>query len=139
MRPPTRPGTAESAWSDGKYLQVTGAATANWTIRPASRPRVLEAVIDRVPGTAAACALRRASAGSTSAAARAQGASAVPGRLMPVVVGTVPAGATTITATFRGGSGRVDALLLTPGVTVLRTKHVVVRDKRGGGFTVRTT
>ena len=129
-------GTAESAWSDGKYLHVTGAATASWTIRASSRPRVLEAVLDRVPGDASRA--RFADIGRVDFGGGApQGASAVPGRLVPVVVGTVPAGATTITATFRGGKGSLDALLLTPAITVLRTEHVVVRDKRGVGFSVR--
>jgi hypothetical protein len=130
------PGTAESAWSGGKYLHVTGAATASWTVQPTSRPRLFEAVLDRVPGHAAH--VRFAKIGKIGFGGGApQGASAVPGRLVPVVVGTLPAGATTINATFSGGEGSLDALLLTPAVTVLRTEHVVVRDRRGAGFTVR--
>ncbi len=132
------PGTAESAWSGGKYLHVTGAATASWTVHPADRPRLLEAVLNRVPGSAAHA--RFAGIGKVDFGGGApQGASAVPGRLVPVVVGTLPAGATTIDATFSGGKGSLDALLLTPAATVLRTKHVVVRDHRGTGFSVRIT
>ena len=56
----------------------------------------------------------------------------MPGRLVPVVVGTVPAGATSITATFSGGERPARRPAADPAVTVLRTAHVVVRDQRGG-------
>jgi hypothetical protein len=130
-------GTAESAWSGGKYLHVTGAATASWPVRPANRPRLLEAVLDRVPGQAAHAIFAHIGKIDFGGGAP-QGVSAAPGRLVPVVVGTLPAGATSIDAAFRGGDGSLDALLLTPAVTVLRTAHVVVRDRRGAGFTVRS-
>ena len=124
-------GTAESAWSGGKYLTVTGSATATWSVAPADQPRVLEAVVDRVPGAAARArvpGVGRFGFGGGGA----QGASAVPGELVPVVVGTVAAGATSITARFRGGAGRLDALLLTPQVTVLRTSGPAVLSNRTG-------
>ena len=57
--------------------------------------------------------------------------------LLLVVVGTVPAGATTLTAHVLGATARLDAVLLTPRRSVLRTEGTVVRYELGGGFTVR--
>ena len=124
-------GTAESAWSGGRYLSVTGAARATWTVPPADQPRRLEAVVDRVPGRAARATVAGVG-GFDIGGGGAQGASAVPGELVPVVVGTLPAGATSITAAFTGGAGKVDALLLTPAVGVLRTAHETVLSSRAG-------
>ncbi len=130
------PSSAESAWSNGKYLRVRGGSTATWTIPSSAQPEIVEAVVDRVPGTAARATFDGLGAVQFGGGAP-QGDSAVPGRLVPVVVGTVPAGTTTITAHVAGGVGRLDALLLTPVVTVLRTNGTVVRsDHRSGAFSV---
>lgn len=121
--------TAESAWSGGKYLRVTGRATARWTVRASRQPRVLEAVINRVPGHAATARFGRV--GSVGfGQGGAQGASAAPGELVPVVVGVLPAGATHVHATFTGGAGSLDALLLTPLVSTLTTAHTAVLSSR---------
>jgi hypothetical protein len=133
------PSTAESTWSGGKYLQVTAGATASWTVAPAHRARIVEAVIDRVPGHAGHA--RFAHLGSVTFGGGApQGTSAAPGELVPVVVGVLPAGATSIKATFAGGAAKLDALLLTPVVTVLTTSHTAVLSNHtdhAHGVTVR--
>ncbi|SHG16347.1 hypothetical protein SAMN05443575_1547 [Jatrophihabitans endophyticus] len=121
-------GTAESSWS-GQLLAVSGAATARWTLPAGSGPRFVEAVVDRTPGpgaratvTAGGTRVGRFATGGGSP----QGDSPAPGRLVPLPVGTVGAGAATLTARFTGGAGRVDALLVTPVVSELRTGTVRV-------------
>jgi hypothetical protein len=117
--------TAESAWSQGQYLQVTGPATANWTVAPSGRARIVEAVVDRVPGHAANARFAQLGTVAFGGGGK-QGTSAVRGELVPVVVGILPAGETTIRAHFTGGRAGLDALLLTPVISVLRTAHVAV-------------
>ncbi|MHA3703489.1 hypothetical protein ACXR2U_15030 [Jatrophihabitans sp. YIM 134969] len=121
------PYSAESAWSGGEALQFRGVATATWEVAPSSSPRVLEAVVERVPRSSSVLTF---GAGRTTlgrvgfGGAGARGVSAVPGELQPVVLGIVPAGATSVTATSTAGTGRLDALLLTPLVSALRTGPV---------------
>ena len=122
---PQTVSSAESTWSGGKYLAVRGTSGATWSVRPAGRPRLVEAVIDRVPGTAARG--RFAGIGTLDfGGGAAQGTSAVPGRLVPVVVGVLPAGATTIRASFTGARGRLDALLLTPLISTMQAGAVTL-------------
>ena len=125
--------SAESAWSGGKALAFRGAATAVWTVAPSTSPRVLEAVVQRVPRsssvlsfTAGGQPLARVGFGGAGR----QGVSAVPGVLQPVVVGIVPAGATKVVATSNAGTGRLDALLLTPLVSTLQAGSVAVLASR---------
>lgn len=121
--------TAESAWSAAQYLQVSGPARATWTVAASAEPRVLEAVLDRVPGRAARASFQgigRVGFGGGGA----QGSSAAPGELVPVVVGTVPPGTTSISARFTGGAGKLDALLLTPAISTLRTSHAILLTSR---------
>jgi hypothetical protein len=125
--------TAESAWSGGAYLDVTGPATATWSVAAAGQGRVLEAVVDRRPGRGGTATF--AGAGPVSfGGAGAQGASAVPGELAIVPVGRVAAGATSVTARLTG-PGRLDALLLTPVVASVRSGSVTLLDSRTGGRT----
>ncbi|HEY2271933.1 MAG TPA: hypothetical protein VGH30_04120 [Jatrophihabitantaceae bacterium] len=112
--------SAESAWSGGKYLAISGSSTASWTVPADPRPRIVTAVVDRLPGRAAKARFDGVGAIDFGGGAP-QGASAVPGRLVPVRVGTLAAGATAISARFTGSRGKLDALLLTPRVSVLRT------------------
>ncbi|UQX89067.1 hypothetical protein M6D93_03465 [Jatrophihabitans telluris] len=115
--------TGESQWSGGRYVQAAGGATLRWTLVPSDQDRLVEAVVNRVPGRAGVLKL---SAGSRLGAVRfggggAQGVSAVPGALLPLPVARpLPAGQTALTATLTGGSGQLDALLLTPVVSSLR-------------------
>ena len=118
--------TGESQWSGGAYLRLGAGGTASWTLPAQTQPRLVTAVINRVPGPSARTGFA-ASTGSLGAVAHggagAQGVSAAPGLLVPVTVPRdLPAGATGLTATGRRGTGQLDALLLTPLVstTVLR-------------------
>lgn len=129
----TPASSAESAWSGGAYLQVTGTATAQWTVPASDQPRIVEAVINRVAERAGVA--RFSSSGRRIGRAGfggggAQGASAVAGRLVPVVVGTLPAHATTLRAVFRGGAGQLDAVLLTPLVSSLQAGSTAVLSSR---------
>ena len=97
-----------------------------WTVAADVQPRLLTAVLNRVPGPAGRSTFATA-AGTLGAVGYggggAQGVSAAPGMLLPVAVRRyLPAGATGLTAVDTGGSGQLDALLLTPLVSTLATR-----------------
>ncbi|GAB2487832.1 DUF5585 domain-containing protein [Jatrophihabitans fulvus] len=132
--------SAESSASGGELLRVTGTATATWRVTPSGRPRVIEVVTDVRPGRGSDAVISadgRRLGRVTSGGGAPQGDSPVPGRLTPVRVGILPAGASTVTARFTGGSGSFDALVLTPRRAVLDAGGAtVVSDRLTGRFTV---
>jgi hypothetical protein len=123
---PTSAWTGESQWSGGAYLRMEAGSRASWTVPANTQPRLVAAVIDRVPGPAGSTVF--ASPGRRLGQVRhggggAQGVSAVPGALLPVAVPRhLPSGATELTAYGVHGTGRLDALLLTPLVSTLTTR-----------------
>ncbi|WP_238490874.1 hypothetical protein [Actinoplanes flavus] len=123
---PASAWTGESQWSGDAYLRVRAGGRVRWTVPAAAQPRLVAAVINRVPGPGGVTTF--ASLGSVShGGGGAQGASPAPGVLLPVAVtGHLPAGATELTATGVRGSGDLDALLLTPLVSVLVTRRAVL-------------
>jgi hypothetical protein len=118
--------TGESQWSGGAYLQLGAGSRVSWTIPTASQPRLVAAVINRVPGPAGVSAFATPAGrlgGIYYGGGGAQGVSAAPGALLPVAVPRyLPAGATELTATSLRGSGQLDALLLTPLVSTVVTQ-----------------
>jgi hypothetical protein len=46
--------TGEAQWSGGAYLQLGDGSGLSWTIPAADQPRLLQAVVNRVPGPAGA-------------------------------------------------------------------------------------
>lgn len=119
---PASAWTGESQWSGGAYLRLDTGGRASWTVPAEAQPRLVEAVINRVPGPGAVSAfdgLGRVRYGGGGA----QGVSAVPGALLPVALARyLPAGETELAATGVRGRGELDALLLTPLVSTLVTK-----------------
>ncbi|MBW6440273.1 hypothetical protein KZ829_41780 [Actinoplanes hulinensis] len=123
---PASAWTGESQWSGNAYLRVRAGGRIRWTVPGAAQPRLVAAVINRVPGPGGVTAF--ASLGSVGyGGGGAQGASPAPGALLPVAVARpLPAGATELTATGVRGSGDLDALLLTPLVSALVTRRAVL-------------
>jgi hypothetical protein len=117
--------TGESQWSGGAYVQLATGSTLSWTIPADNQPRLVQAVVNRVPGPAAVSDF--ASGTQYLGAARyggggAQGISPTPDALLPVTLpGILPANATALTASTLGGTGQLDAVLLTPLIAVLIT------------------
>ncbi len=117
--------TGESQWSGGAYVRLAAGGRVSWALAAADQPRLVAAVIDRVPGAGGVTAFEagtgplgsvRYGGGGT------QGVSAAPGMLLPVpVAAPAPAAAATLTAVTVRGTGRLDALLVTPLVSTLVT------------------
>jgi hypothetical protein len=131
---PASAWTGESQWSGGAYLQLATGGRTSWTVSAAGQPRLVAAVINRVPGPGGVSAFGTP-AGSlgqvSSGGGGAQGVSAAPGALLPVTVpAALPAGATELTVTGLRGSSQLDALLLTPLVST------VVAQGNGSGVVV---
>lgn len=126
--------TGESQWSGGAYVQLAAGSALRWTVPTADQPRLLQAIVNRVPGPAAVS--RFATPGDRLGAVPyggggAQGASPAPGALLPITVSrTLPTKATVLTAATRGGSGQLDAVQLTPLISTLST------DGAGHGVTL---
>ncbi|MEV4510270.1 hypothetical protein AB0K00_15050 [Dactylosporangium sp. NPDC049525] len=112
--------TGESQWSGAAYVQLAAGARLSWTLPAADQPRLVAAVLDRVPGAGGITVFE---AGTVRyGGGGAQGVSAAPGMLLPVpVANAVPARAGPLTAVTTSGSGRLDALLVTPLVSTLAT------------------
>jgi hypothetical protein len=117
--------TGESQWSGGSYVQLATGSTLSWTVPADDQPRLVQAIVNRVPGpgavsdfTAGALRLGAAQYGGGGA----QGVSPAPDALIPVTLPTtLPAGASQLTASTLGGAGQLDAVLLTPLIAVLAT------------------
>jgi hypothetical protein len=117
--------TGESQWSGGAYVRVATDSKLTWVVPTAAQPRLIEAVINRLPGPGGTTTF--ATVGGSSDAIQyggggSQGVSAAPGALLPVPTTTLlPAGTDTLTATTGYGTGQLDALLVTPLVSTLIT------------------
>jgi hypothetical protein len=117
--------TGESQWSGGAYVQLATGSTLSWTIPADDQPRLVQAIVNRVPGPGAVSDF--ASGTQHLGAARyggggPQGISPAPDALLPVTLpGILPANATALTASTLGGTGQLDAVLLTPLIAVLIT------------------
>jgi hypothetical protein len=118
---PASAWTGESQYSGGEYVAVTTGATLSWTLPAASQDRLLQVIVDRLPGQGGSV---RFSTGSTARGSvalgggGAQGVAPAPDELLPVSLSVhLPAAATTLTATVSGGSGRIDAIQLSPLVS----------------------
>ena len=110
--------TGESQWSGGAYVQVNTASVLSWAVPATDQPRLVQAIVNRVPGPAGVSEFAASSAwlgGVRYGGGAGQGASPAPGALLPVTVATtLPATATTLTAATHDGSGQIDAIQLTP-------------------------
>jgi len=117
--------TGESQWSGGAYVQLASGSTLSWTIPAGDQPRLVQAIVNRVPGPGAVSAF---TAGTERLGAvhygggGAQGISPAPDALLPVTLpGILPANAAQLTASTSGGTGQLDAIQLTPLIAVLIT------------------
>ena len=117
--------TGESQWSGGAYVQLATGSTLSWAIPADDQPRLVQAIVNRVPGPGAVSAF---TAGTERLGAvhygdgGAQGISPAPDALLPVTLpGILPANATQLTASTLGGTGQLDAIQLTPLIAVLIT------------------
>jgi hypothetical protein len=117
--------TGESQWSGGAYVQLATGSTLSWTIPAADQPRLVQAIVNRVPGPGAVSDF---AAGTVRLGAvqygggGAQGVSPAPGALLPVTLpAALPAAAVQLTASTLGGTGQLDAVLLTPLIAVMIT------------------
>jgi len=117
--------TGESQWSGGAYVQLATGSTLSWTIPADDQPRLVQAIVNRVPGPGAVSNF--ASGTENLGAARyggggTQGVSPAADALLPVTLpGILPANATKLTASTLGGTGQLDAIQLTPLIAVLIT------------------
>jgi hypothetical protein len=117
--------TGESQWSGGAYVQLATGSTLSWAIPADDQPRLVQAIVNRVPGPGAvsdfAAGTQRLGAVQYGGGGP-QGISPVPDALLPVTLpGVLPATAVQLTATTRGGTGQLDAILVTPLIAVLIT------------------
>ncbi len=118
---PASAWTGEALYSGGKYVEVAAGAALSWTVSPAAQDRLVQVVIDRLPGPGATV---RFTAGTNGLGAVALGGGGAQGvapaidELLPVTLSVrLPAAATTLSATVSGGSGRIDAIQLSPLVS----------------------
>jgi hypothetical protein len=118
--------TGESQWSGGAYVQVTAGSTVSWTLPPAAQPRLVEAVLNRVPGPGGVSVFDTSEGRLGEiryGGGGAQGVSAAPGALLPITVPRhLPSGADRLIARTEHGGGQLDALLVTPLVSTLITR-----------------
>jgi hypothetical protein len=117
--------TGESQWSGGAYVQLATGSTLSWTVPADGQPRLVQAIVNRVPGPGAVSVFtagtRRLGAVQYGGGGG-QGISPVPDALLPVTLpGVLPATAVQLTATTLGGTGQLDAIMLTPLIAVLIT------------------
>jgi hypothetical protein len=118
---PASAWTGEALYSGGAYVAVSAGATLSWTVPAASQDRLVQLIVDRLPGQGGSVQL---SSGATTlgtvnlGGGGAQGAAPAIDELLPVTLSVhLPAAATTLTAQVSGGSGRIDAVQLTPLVS----------------------
>ncbi|WP_436535751.1 hypothetical protein [Actinoplanes sp. HUAS TT8] len=145
---PPSPWTGESQFSGDRYALLPAGASARFTLPAADQPRLVLAVADLRPGSAAVT--RWSGTGRSLGVVRhgdvgPQGVSPAPGALLPVTLpGEVPAGATDLLATAAGGEAVLDAVIVEPlisryvlaGVALLRS---AAQDPRTATVTVPGT
>lgn len=114
--------TGESQWS-GDLVEAGPGSTVSWSLPAASQPRLVQPVVELVHGSTASSTFRlggRSTGSVRYGRVGAQGNAPSAGMLTPIDLHAVtPAAATTVTATTRGGIGRIDALLVMPQVASL--------------------
>jgi hypothetical protein len=124
--------TGESQWSGGGYVQLATGSTLSWTVPADDQPRLVQAVVNRVPGPGAVSSFASGAkylGAASYGGGGAQGVSPAADALLPVTLpGILPANATALTASTLGGSGQLDAIQLTPLIALLITS--------GGGGSV---
>ncbi|MGD0608626.1 MAG: hypothetical protein ABSA53_34190 [Streptosporangiaceae bacterium] len=117
--------TGESQWSGGAYVQLATGSTLSWTVPADDQPRLVQAIVNRVPGPGAVSDFvsgRRYLGAARYGGGGAQGISPAPGALLPVTLpGILPANATQLTSSTLDGTGQLDAIQLTPLIAVLMT------------------
>jgi hypothetical protein len=118
--------TGEAQWSGGAYVQVSAGSRLSWTVLAADQPRLVQAIINRIPGRAGVSVFESANTRLGDVrygGGGSQGISASPGALLPVTLPTtLPAAATAISAATERGSGQLDAIQLTPLLSTLITE-----------------
>ena len=107
---------------------------AEWTVPAADQPRLVQAVVDEVPGHGTTSwSAGGTRLGTVDHDGAPQGASPAPGALLPVTLRTpLPPAATTLTATATGES-TVDAVLLRPEVTQVVYGHAALLQSAAAG------
>jgi hypothetical protein len=117
--------TAEYQWSSSAYVQLATGSTLSWTVAADDQTRLVQAIVNRVPGSGALSEF--ATSGDALGAVSyggggPEGVSLTPGTLLPITLsGDLPPDAVVLTAHTVGGSGQLDALLLTPLIAELLT------------------
>ncbi len=115
--------TGESQWGGGAFVLVTPGSTVTWSLPAAEQPRLVQAVVDVLPGPGAVSTFsvpagRIGTVGYGGGGA--QGVSPAPGALLPGALRrAVGPSAQDLTAITTRGTGRLDALLVTPVVSAL--------------------
>lgn len=117
--------TGVAQWSNSAYVTVRSGSTLTGKLpagaSAAVQPRVVEPIVDRVPGVAGRTVFSAAGRTLGSVAyggAGAQGQSLWPSTLLPEAL-PLATPATIVTARTYGGAGRLDALLITPVISTL--------------------
>lgn len=123
---PASAWTGESQWSGGAYVNAPAGGRLAWSLPASPQPRLVEPVVNLTDGATARATFTsggRSLGDAGFAAAGAQGDAPAPGELLPIGLrDDLPAGATTLTATVTGGTGALDAVLVTPLVSRLVTR-----------------
>lgn len=119
---PASEWTGESSWS-AAYVAVGAGSTVSWSLPADDQPRLVQPVVELVPGSAARTTFRVGPAvlGTVRyGTVGVHGNAPSPTQLQPVELsGTVPVGPATVTASTTGGTGNLDALLVTPLISRL--------------------
>jgi hypothetical protein len=114
--------TGESRWSD-RYVAAGPGSTVTWALPAGAQPRLVQPVVELIPGSAARGSL--SSAHGTLGSVRygrvgQQGNSPSPTQLLPIELErTIGADASTVTMRTTGGTGNIDALLIMPEIATL--------------------
>jgi hypothetical protein len=130
--------TGESQWSGGKYVRLGAGDRAEWTVPAADQPRLVQVVVDWVPGhgtTSWSAGATRL--GTVDHDGAPQGASPAPGALLPVTLRTPLSPTATTLTTSATGESTVDALLLRPEVTQVVYEHAALLQSAAAGSRVR--
>jgi hypothetical protein len=126
--------TGESQWSGGKYVRLAAGDCAEWTVPAADQPRLVEAVVDKVPGHGTTTwSADGTGLGTVDHDGAPQGASPAPGALLPVPLrAPLSPTATTLTASATGES-TVDAVVLRPEVTQVVYENAALLQSAAAG------
>jgi hypothetical protein len=126
--------TGESQWSGGEYLRLGAGDRATWTVPAGDQPRLVQPVVDEVPGYGRTT---WSGLGTIDHDGAPQGSSPAPGALLPVTLPTpLPPGATGLSATATGES-TVDAVLLRPEVSQVVYPRAALLQSAASGPRVR--